>query len=85
MKKILILFLCCLIFGACTDNHGAKTEAQKVVLKYLLAGTAEARAPYILNSQEELSRMHKMYDGTDVSWKDRSFKFTAEQSIPQGV
>ena len=85
MKKMIMLLVGCLILGACTDNHGAKSEAQKVVLQYLLAGTAESRAPFVLNPQEELSRMQKMYGSTDVSWKDRQFKFATEQSGPNGA
>lgn len=85
MKKIIILLVSCLVLGACNDNHGAKTEAQKVVLNYLLAGTAETRAPYVLNPLEELPRMQKQYGNRDVSWKNYKFQFATEQSGPNGA
>ncbi len=85
MKKLFILLVGCIVFSACTDNHGAKTEAQKVVLQYVLAGTPETRAPYVLNPQEELPRMQKLYGDRDVSWKNAKFKFTSEKSGPYGA
>lgn len=85
MKKLFILLVGCIVFSACTDNHGAKTEAQKVVLQYLLAGTPETRATYVKNPQEVLPLMQKMYNNRNVSWKDSKFKFIQEESGPNGA
>lgn len=63
MKKILVLLMGSMIFGACTDNHGAKTNAGKTFVKFANAKTIKEKAKYVLNAEEIVPYMEDYYKG----------------------
>ena len=71
MKKILFLLISCLVFGACVDNHGAKTPAGKVFVKFAAGKTIKEKAKYILNADKMLPYMEDRYKNrTDIRIRD---------------
>lgn len=71
MKKVLFLLISCLILGACVDNHGAKTPAGKVFVKFAAGKTIKEKAKYILNADKMYPYMEEYYkDRTDIRMRD---------------
>lgn len=71
MKKVLFLLISCLILGACIDNHGAKTSAGKVFVKFAAGKTIKEKARYILNADKIRPYMEQHYKNrADISLRD---------------
>lgn len=71
MKKVIILLISCLILGACIDNHGAKTPAGKVFVKFAAGKTIKEKTKYILNADKMLPYMEEHYKNrTDIRMRD---------------
>lgn len=70
MKKIITMLICCLVLGACSDNHGAKTKAGKTFVKFANAKTIEQKAKYILEPEEMLPYMRDFYKNKNIILQD---------------
>ena len=71
MKKVLFLVISCLILGACIDNHGAKTPAGKVFVKFAAGKTIKEKTKYIFNADKMIPYMEEYYKNrTDMITRD---------------